>query len=134
MAGCGGGGSSNESGKSEFVARANAICAEGNREGQQIQSRLFPESGKISGVQVQEFFTQVLPVFKRTDEKLAALTAPSGDEQEVAALLAAARRGESGVEEAAKTPVRAKAALQKDPFAEFSAQAKAYGLTTCAGG
>jgi hypothetical protein len=138
LAGCGGGGGGGDSGggisKSEYISRADAICAAGNGEGQTIQKRVFPASGKVSGVQLQEFFTQALPVYRDTDGKLAALPAPSGDEQVIAALIAAARKGEAGAEAAAQTPAKAKAAIKNDPFAEFTARARAYGLKSCSGG
>jgi hypothetical protein len=110
FAGCGGDGGSESQAltKQQFIARANAICAEakGHTAG---FSEDFPSNPTPQ--QAQQFFKKVAPYSEQAADKIAALPAPAGDEQ-LKTLQDAYQTAASKVAAAAESTAKAKAVLK----------------------
>ncbi len=119
--------------KAEFISQADAICKKGDNEIQSEFETFEKENGlkegeepsKAQKVEVAE--TIVTPNIKGQSEALRALAAPSGDEDEISAMLDAL---DEGVEEAEADPAVLFSA-KTTPFKPASKIAKEYGLTAC---
>jgi len=113
--------------KEEFVAQANAICAQGNKEIDAAANDVF-SSGKPSPAEMEDFVTQdLLPSVEDQVQQISELPPPEGDEEQVQEILDAA---EQGIEEGKSDPQ----SFQKaDPFAEANQLAVAYGMKECGG-
>ena len=109
--------------KAQFIARTCAIEAAGNRKleaaGQSFQH----------GTSEKQFVDEkVLPIAQTSlVEPLDALTPPQGDEQQVDAIIAAARQALADLK-ADPESIRAPQGSAKDPFRRFQELAAAYGL------
>jgi hypothetical protein len=134
--GCGSSDSSGDAGmtKAQFIARADAICKESRDAiNQAYASFLKANAKRVSSAadeqnQVEGVVTTVLvPSFEQQVRQLRALPAPSGDEQEVAAMLDAVQHGLNG---ATQQPL--KFAGDAKRFGEAPDLARAYGLDGCA--
>lgn len=119
LAGCTG--TSSTISQEEFLASANAICAEGTAE---IEAMDWPDDG------TEVFFIEeVVPNIRQQVADIRELGYPAGDEEVIAAILddtdaildeiLAAGPGEVG--------------NQANPFAEVNQRMYAYGLDSCAG-
>jgi hypothetical protein len=144
LAGCGGGGSSSSttgasgtSGaqgaalpKSEFVAKGNAICAKGNQEINAEAKKIFTSSQAPSQATQEKFVTDtVIPAIQQQIDGIDALPAPSGDEDQVQAIVDAAQ---SALDKAKQDPsLLTDQAQGGDPFAQANKLADDYGLTKC---
>lgn len=123
VGGCGGGDSTSALTKAQFIKQADAICKKadetqlnelgrveqeltGNAASRKNQERLVTEGG--------------LPPIQEEAEEIAALGAPSGDEDQVDAIVEAI---EAGVVEGGEDPEKLESA-----FAEADRLAKAYGF------
>jgi Flp pilus assembly protein TadD len=132
IAGCGGDDESSSSTsmtKDEFIAQADAICQAGkdalDAAGQQLGQNPTDE-------QLRQAITDtVIPTLEGEFDDIEALTPPAGDEDEVAAIIAA---GRSGIDEAKDNPDRLFAAGQDSPFADANRLAQDYGLKVCGSG
>lgn len=130
VAGCGGGGdeSSIDSGKSEFVAAANAICA---KTGDEISASAAKLNG-AGGRRVLKFLTDVtLPKLERQYHQIEALSPPESDQDEISAFVAA---GEKAVEKSKQDPQQLLVPEGgSTPFDEPNKLATNYGLDQCGG-
>jgi hypothetical protein len=141
LAGCGGGGgSSTESSettnsltKAEFVKKGNAICAKTEKEVEEgvekfTKEHNFSETKPPSEKQVAELAEGVLvPKVRKQLAEIRALGIPSGDEEEVEAIFAAA-------EEALRKTEEDPTAFGQGgvgPFVKANQLAREYGLTVC---
>jgi hypothetical protein len=141
VAGCGGGSDSSSSTeattssltKAEFLKQGNAICAKGNKE---IEEG-FEEFGKEHGFSKKKQPTQaeleeaaeevLIPNIRREIDGIRALGAPSGEEAEVEAVLAAA---ETGLEKGEEDP-GVMIEEGEGPFKEANKLSREYGLVKC---
>ena len=120
--------------KTKFIEQADAICKEG---GEEIQEKLFPyleaRSKEPSSKDLLETHaaeivnTIAIPRFEEEIDRIGKLGAPSGDEQEVAAILTAMHQVLEGAAEQPKAFMRSGAS-----FGKAAKLARAYGLTACA--
>jgi hypothetical protein len=141
-AGCGGSSDDGEEitasslSKAEFIARADAICAKGQR---QVE-RNFGAYAKETDLKVQQITkkptkeqvnglvnTVLVPAIEEEIAEIRALGAPAGDEDKIEAMLEAM---EEGIETAEGLPQKV---LEQTgiAFGIGSRLAKEYGLTTC---
>jgi hypothetical protein len=134
LAGCGGsdsttGTTSETLTKSEFVAKANAICAKGNQEIRTAGKKLF-SSGQAPSPAAQEKFVTatVIPSIQQQIDGVDALPAPAGDEQKVQAIVDAAH---SALDKVKQNPSLITQQGQSDPFAQADKLTNSYGLTQC---
>ena len=141
IAGCGGGSDSSSSTeaakssltKAEFLKQGNAICARGNKE----IGEGFEEFGKEhhlskknqpTQAQLEEAAEEVLiPKIRHELDEIRALGAPSGEEAEVEAVLAAAEKGLAKGEENPGAMIEE----GEGPFEEANELAREYGLVKC---
>jgi hypothetical protein len=133
LAGCGGGDDSDSTSteaaltKSEFLKQGNAICAKGNKTIDKAANQAFSNGQKPTEAQLEQFVSQTAPIIQGEIDGLRALGAPAGDEQQVNAILDEAQ---SALDKAKQDP---SLFLNGDPFKKANQDAKAYGLTACAG-
>lgn len=119
--------------KAEFIEQADAICEEASKK-VQLAGQAFVASvtsrdstGKALKTEGPKFLNDVfIPAYEEEVEEVSALGAPSGDAQEVTALLEVIQKG---LAEAAEEPV--KYLQDPDPFPGASRLARAYGFETC---
>ncbi len=132
----GGGESSEASGsaptKAAFVKEADAICEKADEELNEEVESYAKENGIPLGkeptkAQQEELYAEVvLPNVGRQGEEISALTAPEGDEDEVGEIVDAL---DAGVEEGEADP--SGLVEGKNPLADASSKAKAYGMKVC---
>lgn len=130
-AGCGGDDGSSSSPtssaltKSEFITQADAICKSGDAA---INAAPQPKSQK----QAEAFITStVVPNVQKQVDQIRALGAPSGDEDQVNAILDSAQQG---IDTVTADPSAIASRNGSDPFADANQKAKAYGLEACGQG
>jgi hypothetical protein len=143
-AGCGGGSDSTSGGeetsaesgsaptKAVFIKEADAICKESDAElNEEVES--YAEEHGIStdkepskGQQEEVYEAVVLPNLAKQGEEIDSLTPPAGDEDEVGEIVHAL---DAGVEEAEADP--GLLVEGKNPFADASSKATAYGMKIC---
>ncbi len=140
VAGCGSSGGDTSTAsltKAEFVKRADAICAKGNK---QLQVQVVGYAKKVgwsgktppTDAQATEIASTILiPSVQSQHDKIDALGAPSGEEDQVNAILTALQ---DAIDQAKKDP----AALVRQPhdptFTKADKLAQDYGLTVCGQG
>jgi hypothetical protein len=110
--GCGGGdgnGGSQALTREQFIAKANAICAEARGHTARF-SQDFPGQN-ATPQQAQQFFKKVAPFSEQAADKIAALAPPAGDEQ-LQKLQDAYQKEASKIAAAGESPAKAKAALK----------------------
>jgi hypothetical protein len=141
IAGCGGGSDSSGSTdattssltKAQFLKQGNAICAKGNKEIEEGfeefgKEHHFSKKNQPSQAELEEAAEEVLiPNIRREIDDIRALGAPSGEEAEVEAVLAAA---EKGLEKGEEDP-GAMIEEGEGPFKEANKLAREYGLVKC---
>lgn len=139
VAGCGSGGSSasdetSSLTKAQFIAKADAICKKGNAE---IESEFeafktkngLGEKDEPSKAQQAEVSETILaPNVKNQAEEIRSLGSPSGDEDEISAMLDAL---DEGVEEIEANPQAPFESNRPSPFGPANKMAKKYGLKVC---
>ena len=120
--------------KAQFVAQADAICKKGNAE---IESEVeafqakndLGENDEPSKVQQAEVSETILaPNVTNQAEEIRALEAPSGDEDEISAMLDSL---DEGVEEVEANPQAPFESNQPNPFGAANKLAREYGLKVC---
>ncbi|MBS1879389.1 MAG: hypothetical protein JST31_07750 [Actinobacteria bacterium] len=156
VAGCGGGGdsttgaggdttstaggeSSEASGpaptKAAFIKEADAICQKADGELTEevvayAKAHNIDTGKEPTEPQLEEIYKEVvLPNIGKQGEAIASLTPPEGDEEVVDSIVEAL---ESGVEEGQANP--SELVEGKNPVADASAKAKAYGFKACGSG
>jgi hypothetical protein len=142
-AGCGGGDDTTSGGESTeasgsaptkavFVKEADGICADSN----EVINEEFAEFSKENDIsekeepseelQVEAYESIVLPNVAEQGEEIAALTPPEGDEESVEEITDALA---AGVEDAEADPQQL--VEGKNPLADASKKARAYGMKVC---
>ncbi len=125
VAGCG---DSNDDAlsKSEFVAKASAVCTTNNKKIEAAANDTFGK-GRPSAADVEQFTTQtVVPVSQDTIDKIKDLSPPKDDEDQVNAILTSAQTATDKLKADPSSNTD-----QNNPYAETDKLAKAYGLTAC---
>lgn len=125
--GCGG--SSDSPTKAEFVKQADAICAATDatqRKGLAAYQQKNPGSGSDEAGQGKAIVEVGLPPIRREVEELAALEAPSGDEEKIEALVAEI---EKAIEKSEANPTLLLGA--GNPFGRATQLATDYGFKAC---
>jgi hypothetical protein len=129
VAGCGGGGDDSTStsslAKPAWIAKADAICQQGNQEIEQAANEQFGKhSQQPSDEQVQQFTDQtVIPSVQKQIDQIRDLGAPSGDEAQVNKILDTVQADIDKAKSATTLPDNA--------FADGNALATQYGLKVC---
>jgi ABC-type lipoprotein release transport system permease subunit len=125
-AGCGSGGDSSTTSsltKAEWIAKADAICQQGNQEIEQAAKQQFGNQ-RPTAAEVQQFATgTALPNTQSQVDKIKALGAPSGDEDQVNHILDTVQ---ADIDKA-----KAAGDIENSTFADGNALAKQYGLKVC---
>jgi len=121
--------------KVAFIAQADAICERGNKElnaeGKKVFGNL-PKGQKPSAAQQQKFITDsVIPNIQNQIDAIRALTPPSGDEDQVKAIVDAAQQA---LDKAKADPSAFFQGGKNDPFAKANKLASDYGLKVCGQG
>jgi hypothetical protein len=133
LAACGGSDDSSLT-KAEFVKQGNAICKKGAQEinaGFEKVAKTIPKNQQPSQAQLEKFANDTLiPSVQGQIDDIRALDPPSGDEDQVNALLDSAQEALDKVKQDPSLAVGGKS----DPFKKANQQAKAYGLTVCGAG
>jgi hypothetical protein len=136
VAGCGSDGDSTETSaltKQQFIAQADAICKQGNKEIEEgfesfAEENNIPKNQEPSKAQGKEIVETVLvPSIDSQSDGIRVLSAPSGDEDEISAMLDSL---DEAVEEAEEDP-EALFASKSDPFAKPNELAQDYGFKVC---
>jgi hypothetical protein len=142
-AGCGSSGDGNSSSssdesastltKAEFIKQSDGICEQGNKEVESEAEAFAKENGidtsKPTTAEQEEVVSQVVaPAIQRQAEEIDAVGAPSGDEDEVEAIVEAVEAGAGEAEEDPSTIVEGKTS---GPFTEANKLATEYGLKIC---
>jgi hypothetical protein len=119
--------------KQQFIAQADAICKQGNKEIEEgfesfAEQNDIPKNQEPSKAQGKEIVeTVIVPSIDSQVEGIRALGFPSGDEDELSAMLDSL---DEAVEEAEEDP-EALFAAKSDPFGKPNELAQNYGLKTC---
>jgi hypothetical protein len=139
-AGCGGGDDTTSTTaaltKAEFLKQGNQVCREGNKEINagfeefQKKNNLSRTKEPTEAQKKEVAETVVIPGIAKQVEGVAALEAPSGEEDKVDAIVESA---EEALETAEEDPAAFVGEEGNDAFAETDKLASAYGLTACAG-
>lgn len=132
IAGCGGGDDSSDGGDdvttADYIAQADAICTKSDKENADAAQAAFGNKQPSKEQAVGYISDTLVPALETQLADLRALTPPEGDTDTVNGIY-------DGVE-AVITEVKddpESALTNKDPFAEVSADAKAYGFKSCGG-
>jgi ABC-type lipoprotein release transport system permease subunit len=125
-AGCGGGGDDSSTSsltKSEWIAKADAICQQGNQTINQAAQQQFGNQ-RPTAAEVQQFATgTALPNTQEQVDKIKALGAPSGDEDQVNKILDTVQADIDKAKSAGD--------IENSTFSDGNALAKQYGLKVC---
>jgi hypothetical protein len=109
--------------KAEWIAKADAICQQGNQEINQAAKQQFGNQ-KPTAAEVQQFATgTALPNTQSQVDQIKALGAPSGDEDQVNKILDTVQ---ADIDKA-----KAAGDIENSTFADGNALAKQYGLKVC---
>jgi hypothetical protein len=113
--------------KPEFLAKANAICTQGNAQNQAVVAKLgkSPTPAQVTA----SVKSATIPGIQAQINRVRALGAPSGDKAKVTNML--------NLAQADLNKVKSNPALlqgNSSPFADFAKIAHPYGLTACARG
>jgi ABC-type lipoprotein release transport system permease subunit len=125
-AGCGGSdddSSTSDLTKAEWIAKADAICQQGNQEIEQAAKEQFGNQ-KPSAADVQQFARGVALLGTQDQvDQIRALGAPSGDEDQVNKILDTVQADIDKAKEAGD--------IEESTFADGNALARQYGLKVC---
>ncbi|MBK5219794.1 MAG: hypothetical protein JJE35_08415 [Thermoleophilia bacterium] len=117
--------------KAEFIKQAEAICVKGN-EAIEGEVEEFADDNEVdtedpTKAQQEEVITDVVaPGTKQQVEEIADLAAPSGDEEQIEAIVESVESGTTELEDQPELLFG-----EKNPLAEGSKLARAYGLKEC---
>jgi hypothetical protein len=113
--------------KPEFIAKADAICKQGNQVINAAGNKIF-SGGKPSKSQVTQFVTAtIIPSIQTEVDSIKALTPPAGDSDQINQLLTDVQ---SSIDKAKQNP-ELLASKNSSVFAQANKEAKAYGLKVC---
>ena len=138
-AGCGGGSDNSTSTssstssltKTEWIAKADAICKQGNQEINAAAHQTFQKGQKPNQAEQEKFATDsVVPSIQNQVDSIKALGAPAGQETQVNTILDSAQKS---LDQAKSNPalLTDQGGKGQDPFAETNQLAKQYGLKVC---
>lgn len=134
VAGCGGSDpsvSTSSLSKAQFIKKADAVCAQGNKRLETNFATFLQEKKNLkhpSEADFEELVGKVVvPNLKREVKELRALGAPSGDEDRVGEIITAI---EEGIETAESDP-KVAASSSEAVFGVSSRLSKEYGLEVC---
>jgi hypothetical protein len=138
LTGCGGGSTdatetTGSLARAEFVKKGNAICARTEKEVLEGVAKFLKKSNPLArkpptGAQLEALAENVLvPKVRKQINEIRALGIPSGDEQEVEAIFAAA---EAALKKTEEDPTEF-AEGGSGPFVKANKLAREYGLTAC---
>lgn len=116
--------------KAELIKKADAICAAGNKANEEAAEEAAEEAGfkleDATDEQLRGLIADiVVPGVREQAEEIASLGAPEGDEDQVAAVVAAVEEGVDALE------ADPNEALEGEPFSEASELAGEYGFKVC---
>jgi hypothetical protein len=121
--------------KSEYIREANRICKQQDAKIERASQQFFadaPNNQEPSAREVAQFGEKtVFPAIQDEIDRVEALGAPEGDEEEVQKMLDAAK---SGLAELEAHPNQLEKGGIASSFEEFQKLASAYGLDECAEG
>jgi hypothetical protein len=117
--------------KAEFIKQGDAICTKGNKtietEANEFAEENDVNTQKPTRAQKEEVIAAVVaPSVRKQGEEIAELGAPSGDEAEIEAIVAAVEEGADELEEDPGLLID-----NKNPLAKSSKLAASYGLKVC---
>ncbi len=113
--------------KDEFLKRGNQICSAGEKHILAAENKV---GENPSQAEVNKFATKTaIPTLQYEIAGIQALPPPSGDEDQVDAIVSAAQQG---LDKLKADPSLITAGGQDNPFAEANKLSKQYGLTACA--
>ena len=114
--------------KQEFLKRGNQICSQGQKHISDAEQKL---GNNPSQAEIDKFTTKTaIPTLQYEIAGIQNLTPPSGDEEQVDAIVSEAQQG---LDELKADPSLITAGGQENPFAEANKLANQYGLTACGG-
>jgi hypothetical protein len=116
--------------KTEFIAEADQICSDGDAEIEAAAEETFGQSDQPPAPAEQERFASetVIPNIEEQVNGVDELTPPEGDEDQIQALVDAAREG---IERGKEDPSLFLEQGGEDPLAEASRIAQEYGFKAC---
>jgi hypothetical protein len=130
VGGCGGGDETAAPTKKEFIKQAEAICLKTDKQqGEALEGYLEEHPKGITtgkGREIEAIEVLVVPSLKSEADELAALGAPSGDEDQVEAIVVGL---EDSVRKLEEDPLAFR--NEKKLFGEIDAKAKRYGFKEC---
>jgi hypothetical protein len=134
-AGCGGGDKQGLS-KQDFITRSGAICiANGKKAG--VAFKRIVKGAPRTPATAQRFVKQaVVPIFSDSVSRRANLTAPDGDEKDIAALNRAGEQALAEFEEISAKSSRSFDLMRgkiPDPAKDYDARSRRYGIAKCGG-
>jgi hypothetical protein len=134
LAACGGGGGPS---KAVYIKKADAICAKGSKEAEQVAASAFKNPSSPTGEEAQAALQKVIPIQKQRVDELKALKRPDADKAKLEALYAAVDKINAAYEQAAQSPEASLALIKasgsdQDPAAAADKLAAAYGMKECA--
>ncbi len=129
-AGCGSSGETSSLTKAQFIKKADAICDKVDKKqlaALQQAIKAEPGAAKTAAAQEAIIVAAALPPIQAEAEELAQLSPPSGDEEEIEAIVAGI---EAAVTESEEDPSDL-AAGRRGSFAKPDKLAKEYGMDSC---
>ena len=108
--------------KEQFIAQADAICAAGDETINAAVQAL--GNGQPSHADLQQFAQIAVPALQEQVDAIRALPPPSGDEEQITAMLDAVQ---DGVDKIKSDP----SAIEADPLKQADQLAQDYGLQQC---
>ena len=135
LAACGGGDDDGGATKSEFIEKADAICAESEEKSEQLVRESVADPANPKGSEVLEYIRAAIPIQRDTIEQIRDLEVPEGDEDRIDEFLDKAERATDEAEKV-EDPQKALALIEAsdtpaDPFYEANKVAEDYGLEEC---
>jgi hypothetical protein len=124
--------------KTEFIARAGAICEHNKAKAGRVFERKFADLGnrQPTAAESQRLLATLLPIIRASGEGIATLEPPEGDEDRIETYLAAYERAAAEMERIASDPDRTRALMTgalEDPFKKPDGMAGEYGIEKCSG-
>jgi hypothetical protein len=116
--------------KAEFLRQANASCAKGSKDSQNLRQQLpaNPTPAQIAKLDLEK----TLPLFDHQLDKIAALKPPEADRDRVQKIIEQARADAEAFAKGLRENPEKTLAPGVNPFAKSNFAAKLYGLKICA--